>query len=101
MYPSIQLHIGVWFITLHRALVPQEPGHGSLHFCVMHARLLGHSGLTVHSGRQFGGLPMYLGKQEHEGLPPISLHSLFGPQGDGTQGFCGTGCSSGGGGGMG
>jgi hypothetical protein len=36
---------------------------------------------------------MKLGKQEHDGDPLISLHSLFGPQGDGTQGFTTTGTS--------
>lgn len=41
----------------------------------------------VHSGLQFGGDPMYVGKQEHEGAPPISRHSLLGPHGDGMHGF--------------
>ncbi len=41
----------------------------------------------VHSGLQFGGLPTKVGKQEQDGLPPMSLHSEFGPQGDGTHGF--------------
>lgn len=44
-------------MTWHLADTPQEPGHGSLHFSRMHAWLLGHSELIVHSGRQFGGLP--------------------------------------------
>lgn len=37
-------------------------------------------------------------KQEHDGEPLISLHSLFGPQGEGTHGFLygsGNGCGGG------
>lgn len=64
----------------------------------MQARLLGHSELIVHSGLQFGGLPVYPNKHEQEGAPPISLHSEFGPQGEGTQGFTGRGSGGGGGG---
>ena len=56
--PELQLHTGVWFTTLQRAFVPHDPGHGSLHFWFTHAKLLEHSGLIVHSGRQFGGDPI-------------------------------------------
>lgn len=62
----------------------------------MQAKLLGHSEFIVHSGLQFGGLPMKLGKQEHEGEPPISLHSLFGPHGEGTHGLVMIGSCTGG-----
>lgn len=48
--------------------------------------MLGHSGLIVHSGRQFGGVPIKLAKQEQEGAPPISRHCEFGPHGDGKHG---------------
>jgi len=41
----------------------------------------------THSGLHLGGLPMYVGLQLQDGYPPTSLHSLLGPQGDGTQGF--------------
>lgn len=58
MKPSEQEHIGVWLITLHKAFTPQDPGQGSLHFSLIQAKLLGHSELTVHSGLQFGGLPL-------------------------------------------
>lgn len=58
VYPSGHVQIGVWFITLHKAPVPQEPGQGSLHFSLIHARLLVHSELSTHSGLQFGGFPM-------------------------------------------
>lgn len=35
---------------------------------------------------------MYVDKQEQLGVPPISRHSEFAPQGDGTQGFVIIGC---------
>lgn len=85
--PSGHVHMGVWFITPHCAPTPQEPGQGSLHFNVIHARLLEHSGFIVHSGLQFGGLPKYPTTQEQDGRPLISWHIEFAPQGDGTQGF--------------
>lgn len=53
----------------------------------------------THSGLQLGGLPMYVGLQLQDGDPPMSLHSLFGPQGDGTQGFTYAGGVGGSGGG--
>lgn len=74
IYPSKQEHVGVCLITSHRVLEPHEPGQGSRHFSFMHAKLLGHSEFMTHSGRQFGGFPMKLGRQEHEGVPEISLH---------------------------
>lgn len=49
----------------------------------MQARWLGHSLLLTHSGLQFGGDPINPSRQEHDGESPISLHSEFGPQGDG------------------
>lgn len=58
VYWSIHEQIGVWFITSHWAFKPQEPGQGSRHFSFIHALLLGHSELIVHSGRQFGGDPI-------------------------------------------
>lgn len=45
-------------MTLQTAPEPQEPGHGSLHFSLMHALLLEHSELIEHSGRQLGGEPI-------------------------------------------
>lgn len=74
-------------MTVHWALPPQEPGHGSLHFSFLHARLLGHSESFTHSGRQFGGRPIKFGKQEHAGCVPITLHCELGPQGEGIHGF--------------
>lgn len=64
----------MWLITLHCAPTPHEPGQGSLHFSLMQARLLGHSELITHSGRHCGGVPVYSGKHEQDGEPPISLH---------------------------
>lgn len=56
--PLGQLQIGVWFKTLHSALIPQDPGHGSVHFSLIQAKELGHSELMLHSGLQLGGVPM-------------------------------------------
>lgn len=55
---SGQLHIGIWFITLQMAPIPHDPKQGFLHFSRIHAILLGQSGFIVHSGLQFGGLPI-------------------------------------------
>lgn len=81
--PGGQMQLGVWLITAHSLLIPHDPGQGSLHFSLIHAKLLGHSLLLTHSGLQFGGDPMNAGKQEHEGLSPVTLHCEFGPHGDG------------------
>lgn len=56
--PSKHVQIGIWFTTLHCAPIPQEPKQGFSHFSLIQAKLLGQSGLIVHSGLQFGGLPM-------------------------------------------
>jgi len=46
----------------------------------------------MHSGLQYGGEPRNPARHEHEGASPIIRHSVFAPQGDGTQGFvCNTG----------
>lgn len=58
MKPSGQVQIGMWFITLQFAPIPQEPGQGSLHFSRMQAWVLRHSELIMHSGLQLGGLPI-------------------------------------------
>lgn len=50
-------HMGLWFITLQLALTPQGFGQGFTHLLFMHALSRGHSELTIHSGRQFGGVP--------------------------------------------
>jgi len=68
------VHIGTWLITLHCDPNPQDPGHGSLHFSPMQAKLLEHSAWTMHSGLQFGGLPIYVDKQEQDGEFPCAIH---------------------------
>lgn len=55
----------------------------------MQAKLLAHSELLMHSGRQFGGVPLYSGKHEQEGASLTTLHCAFGPQGEGLHGFKG------------
>lgn len=74
-------------MVLHMASIPQDPGHGSVHFSRIQAKLLEHSAFIVHSGLQCGGLPTYPPKHEQEGFPLISLQSLFAPHGDGLHGF--------------
>lgn len=69
------------------ALFPHVPGHGSLHFMFMQAKLYEHSLLLTHSGRHFGGAPIYSGKHEHDGDVPCTWHCEYGPHGDGTHGF--------------
>lgn len=36
--PEAQMQFGVWLTTLHSALMPHDPGHGSWHLKLMHAR---------------------------------------------------------------
>lgn len=55
----------------------------------MHAKFCGHSELTIHSGRQTGGLPIKFGLQEQTAKPFNSLQFEFGPHGDGEHGFIG------------
>lgn len=81
-----QVQMELWLNTLQTAFKPQDPGHGSTHFLLMQAKLLEHSELIVHSGRQFGGIPMYCERQEQDGSPLISLHWELGPHGDGLHG---------------
>jgi len=56
--PSMHVQIGRWFNTWHWAFIPHEPGHGSAHLWLTHARWLLHSELKTHSGRHCGGTPM-------------------------------------------
>lgn len=51
--------------------------------------------MIVHSGLQFGGLPMNVGRHEQDGVPPTSRHCAFEPQGDGTHGLIAIGLSIG------
>lgn len=61
----------------------------------MQAKLKEHSVLPAHSGRQFGGDPMYSCRHEHDGESPIGLHSEYGPHGDGWHGLIGSCCGGG------
>lgn len=61
-------------MTLHLAFIPHVPGQGSVHFWFMQALVKAHSELTVHSGLQPGGLPMYSGKHEHTACPFTTRH---------------------------
>lgn len=71
----MQEQIGMWLRILHSDMIPHDPGQGSLHFCCIQALFEEQSELTVHSGRQFGGLPMYVDKQAQDDNPPIFWHS--------------------------
>lgn len=86
VYPILQMHIGLWLITLHCVLIPHEFTQGDLHLLSMHASSLEHSLFTTHSGRQFGGVPMKFTKQVHTACSFTVRHWLFGPHGDGLQG---------------
>lgn len=77
--------------TLHSALAPHVPGHGSTHCCCTQALVSAHSELRRHSGLQLGGPPKYPFRQEQTGLGPSLLHSLYGPHGSGLQGSVGSG----------
>lgn len=70
---------------------PQEPGQGSRHFWLIHAKWVGHSLLLMHWGLQLGGIPINSDKQEQDGVSPFTWHCEFGPHGDGTHGSIGSG----------
>lgn len=89
VYPGLHAQFGVCDTTRHRALTPQEPGQGSLHFWLIQAKLSAHSLLLIHSGLQFGGLPMNSGKQVQTGASLTVLQIELAPQGDGRQGLRG------------
>jgi hypothetical protein len=98
LYPSWHVHTGIWLNVWHWAAAPQDPGHGSRHFSLMHAWLLGQSELITHSGLQFGGIPMNVGRHEQAGDPSLFWHRELKPHGDGTQGSignCWTGAGNG------
>lgn len=47
---SGQMHMGIWFTTLHIAVTEQVPGQGSLHLFLIQAKLRSQSELRTHSG---------------------------------------------------
>lgn len=87
--PALQLQIGLWFTTRHRAFIPHVPGHGSMHRWLIQVLSRGHSAFMRHSGRQLGGTPEQLIWHEQTGWPSSTLHMLYGPHGDGEQGSIG------------
>lgn len=56
--PSGHEQIGIWLTIAHWADIPQRPGQGSVHFSLRQTKCVGHSALIVHSGLQFGGIPL-------------------------------------------
>ena len=82
-------------MTLQRVFAPHGSGHGSIHFLLTQALVIGQSELTIHSGRQIGGLPIYVGRQEQTAKPLLFRHSLYGPQGEGLQESLGVFCATG------
>lgn len=90
--------MGTWFRTRQYAFTPHRPGQGSWHLRLIQALSVGQSALIWHSGRQFGGLPIISGRQEHWQRSPIVLGGLLlGPQGFGSQGSASIGSGGGGG----
>lgn len=81
VYGGGHTHDTVWPITWHSAPAPHDPSHGFWHLLFIQANWVGQSALSTHSGRQFGGEPMYPLMHWHDGVSPNALHWLFGPQG--------------------
>lgn len=89
VYLGGQLQIGLWVTTWHSALIPHVPGQGSMHFWLTQAWFSGHSELDMHSGLQVGGEPIYPIRHVQTAWLLMVLHKLYGPHGEGTQGFVG------------
>ena len=87
IYPSKQIHTGIWFRILQRALIPQSPGHGSIHLFLWHALLDGQSELTTHSGRHATyGSPYISSIHWHAAALFLCWQNAFEPHGEGLQG---------------
>lgn len=84
-----QEQIGLWLTTVHCALIPQVPGHGSIHFWLLQAMFAWQSELIIHSARQLGGVSKYPGIHEQTACSFIFRHWLFGPHGVGLHGSFG------------
>lgn len=102
VYEGGHTHETVWLMTWHSAPAPHDPSHGFWHLLFMHANWAGQSALITHSGRQFGGDPIYPMLHWHEAVSPTARHSLFAPHGlqDSWHGFSKHGFSSPDGGGV-
>ena len=86
-YPGRHIHIAIWLLTLHWALIPQVPGQGSIHLFLWHALIEGQSELTTHSGLHATyGSPKYSGIHWQAAALPLVWQFAFVPQGDGLQG---------------
>lgn len=86
VYKDGQLHIGLWFTTLHCAINPHAPRHGSMHFWLLQALLRAQSVLMRHSGLQDGGAPLNPAMHAQIAWPFDARQWLFGPHGDGLHG---------------
>lgn len=51
VYPSLQLQIGEWYLTIQTVFSPQD-WHGSIHLLFLQALFRLHSELDTHSGLQ-------------------------------------------------
>lgn len=83
-----QLQTGLWLMTLHWALKPHTPGHGSTHRVFTQARFLGQSELMVHSGRHPPTLALPKKPGRHSQMAEFLRfrHTVLIPHGDGLQG---------------
>ena len=86
--PIGQLQTGLWWITIHCALIPHDPGQGSRQCWLIQDRSKGQSELVRHSGLHNGliwadGPPQ--GSQTAI-IPAWTVHCTPGPQGDGLHG---------------
>lgn len=81
MVPRGHVQTALWFTTSQSADTPQEPGHGSLHLVLMHAKYWGQSESMTHSGlHPLYAFPIYPGRQVHLLLPPTKSQTALGPQ---------------------
>lgn len=92
--PAKQLQYGEWLVTWHSELRPQTPTHGSWHFMLRHALVLGQSEFITHSGRHsVYGSPKNSGRHVQDPALFCSWQTAFVPHGDGLHGFIGSGGS--------
>ena len=87
IYPSKQMHTGIWFLILHLALIPHSPGQGSTHLFLWQALLDGQSELTTHSGRHATyGSPYISSIHWHAAARALCWQKAFEPHGEGLHG---------------
>ena len=79
--PCWQRHSGLCWFTTHLLFAPQIwPLQGSWHFLAWQAMCEGQPELPKQIAEQCGGVPVCPGRQLQTAWPPLSLHSLLGPQ---------------------